>query len=62
MNPKRRTFAATFFLACLAAIELEGVALTIGAYDNLQFVVCFQLNYDAGWKAIEYRLADSSIF
>ena len=24
---KRRTFSATFFLACLAAIELEGVAL-----------------------------------
>ena len=25
--PKRGTFSATFFLACLAAIELEGVAL-----------------------------------
>jgi hypothetical protein len=24
---KRGTFAATFFLACLAALELEGVAL-----------------------------------
>jgi hypothetical protein len=24
---KRGTFAATFFLACLAAIELEGIAL-----------------------------------
>ncbi len=27
MKRKRRTFSATFFLACLAAMELEGVAL-----------------------------------
>jgi hypothetical protein len=27
MKLKRGTFAATFFLACLAALELEGVAL-----------------------------------
>jgi hypothetical protein len=27
MKLKRRTFAATFFLACLAAMELEGVVL-----------------------------------
>lgn len=27
MKLKRGTFAATFFLACLAAMELEGVAL-----------------------------------
>ncbi len=27
MKLKRWTFAATFFLACLAAMELEGVAL-----------------------------------
>jgi len=27
MKPKRGTFSATFFLACLAAMELEGVAL-----------------------------------
>jgi hypothetical protein len=25
---KRGTFSATFFLACIAALELEGVALT----------------------------------
>jgi hypothetical protein len=28
MKLKRGTFAATFFLACIAALELEGVALT----------------------------------
>jgi hypothetical protein len=27
MKLKRGTFAATFFLACLAAMELEGIAL-----------------------------------
>jgi Domain of unknown function (DUF6471) len=27
MKLKRGTFAATFFLACIAALELEGVAL-----------------------------------
>jgi hypothetical protein len=27
MKLKRGTFSATFFLACLAALELEGVAL-----------------------------------
>ena len=27
MKLKRGTFAATFFLACLAALELDGVAL-----------------------------------
>lgn len=27
MKLKRGTFAATFFLACIAAMELEGVAL-----------------------------------
>jgi hypothetical protein len=27
MKLKRGTFAATFFLACLAALELEGVSL-----------------------------------
>jgi hypothetical protein len=27
MKLKRGTFAATFFLACLAAMELEGVVL-----------------------------------
>jgi hypothetical protein len=27
MQLKRRTFAATFFLACLAVMELEGVVL-----------------------------------
>jgi hypothetical protein len=27
MKLKRGTFAATFFLACLAAMELEGVAI-----------------------------------
>jgi hypothetical protein len=27
MKLKRGTFAVTFFLACLAAMELEGVAL-----------------------------------
>lgn len=27
MKLKRRTFSATFFLACIAAMELEGVAL-----------------------------------
>ena len=27
MKPKRETFSATFFLACLAAMELEGVVL-----------------------------------
>jgi len=27
MKLKRGTFAATFFLACLAAMELQGVAL-----------------------------------
>jgi hypothetical protein len=26
-NAKRGTFSATFFLACLAALELEGVVL-----------------------------------
>jgi Domain of unknown function (DUF6471) len=27
ITPKRGTFSATFFLACLAALELEGVVL-----------------------------------
>jgi Domain of unknown function (DUF6471) len=27
MKLKRGTFSATFFLACLAAVELEGIAL-----------------------------------
>ncbi|SHG37168.1 hypothetical protein SAMN05443248_1315 [Bradyrhizobium erythrophlei] len=37
MKLKRGTFAATFFLACLAAMELEGVGWMKSSYCNSQF-------------------------
>jgi hypothetical protein len=40
MKLKRGTFAATFFLACLAAMELEGVVLDKSrALKNLAFII-----------------------